>query len=117
MRNGWLFLKDISCVEEKKGGEIVITHPVREFNLTALTRVEHTIWMAGLMGLCREAKIIRDGEVITRPGDKTGESKEDEEDEGGDGDFSGKGVEQDEYDEFRNGPKETEESRRERAKR
>ena len=113
--NGWLFLKDVSCVEEVKGGKIILTHPVRQFDLTAPTRVEHTIWMAGLMGLCREAKIIREGEVITRLGadsrSRDGESKE----EGGEGGWS-KGGADDEYDEFRNGPKETEESRKERAK-
>ncbi|GMI09501.1 hypothetical protein TrRE_jg7442, partial [Triparma retinervis] len=113
--NGWLFLKDVSCVEEMKGGEIVLMHPVRQFNLTAPTRVEHTIWMAGLMGLCREAKIIREGEVITRLGansnSRDGESKEDEEEQGW-----SKGGADNGYDEFRNGPKETEDSRKERAK-
>ena len=120
-------MKDVVEVEEDNK-LIIISHPVRNFILRAPTCVEHTIWITGLLTLCQNAKLIRDGEVI--PSSKgsisldTQESK-DADDDDDDNIVWSKQSDNDGYDEFRNGPqgqedeplRETSESRLERAAR
>ncbi|GMH69881.1 hypothetical protein TL16_g05266 [Triparma laevis f. inornata] len=65
--NGWFFLKDVTNLEESQH-KITISHPVRNFILTAPTRAEHTIWITGLIKICKHARIVRDGEVVNLPG-------------------------------------------------
>ena len=52
---GWFFLKDVTSIEDD-AGRIVIGHPVREFVLRAPTRAEHSVWVSGLLKICKDAR-------------------------------------------------------------
>ncbi|GMH99609.1 hypothetical protein TrVE_jg1805 [Triparma verrucosa] len=117
--NGWFFLKDVTNIEESQH-KITISHPVRTFVLTAPTRAEHTIWITGLIKICKHARIIRDGEVVNLPGQ---DEEVREENNFPEDDPRRWSKEEEDYDsdEFRRGPKskevrETAESRALRAK-
>ena len=66
--NGWFFLKDVTDVEEDtdytKGGVcglLVVNHPARMFRLHAPSLTEHKLWMDGMVALCDDAVVTRNG--------------------------------------------------------